>query len=101
MDVAQKWLPRSNRSNARKILHFHVKKRTLHPANEIGVSKYDAALMKTKGRTPYIWNRSAPALLPLSKQITQWPLAAQYAQLLDGVARKRKIVRVMLLRLQN
>ncbi|KAF5402363.1 Subfamily S1A unassigned peptidase (S01 family), partial [Paragonimus heterotremus] len=64
-----------NRSNAGKILHFHVEKIILHPANKIGVLKYDIALMKTKGRIPYIWNRSVPALLPLSKHITQWPSA--------------------------
>ncbi|KAF5402294.1 hypothetical protein PHET_04229 [Paragonimus heterotremus] len=67
----------SNRLNAAKILHFHVEKIVLHPANEIGLSQYDIALMKVRGRIPYIWNKSVAASLPLSNRVRQWSLGGQ------------------------
>ncbi|KAF5394746.1 hypothetical protein PHET_10347 [Paragonimus heterotremus] len=66
---------RINRSNAAKILHFHVDKIILHPSHKIGLLEYDIALMKIKGRIPYIWKKSTPISLPLNKQVKRWPLA--------------------------
>ncbi|KAF5402293.1 Transmembrane protease serine 9 [Paragonimus heterotremus] len=39
-----------------------------------GLLEYDIALMKIKGNIPYLWRKSIPASLPLSKQVRQWPL---------------------------
>ncbi|KAA3679340.1 uncharacterized protein DEA37_0007460 [Paragonimus westermani] len=41
---------------------------------QLGIPEYDIALMKIKGRIPYIWKRSVPALLPMSKHSRRWPL---------------------------
>ncbi|KAF7258095.1 hypothetical protein EG68_04966 [Paragonimus skrjabini miyazakii] len=53
-------------------LRFHVERIIFHPNHEIGLLEYDIALMKIKGRIPYMWGKSVPASLPISKQIRQW-----------------------------
>ncbi|KAF5396995.1 hypothetical protein PHET_10219, partial [Paragonimus heterotremus] len=40
---------------------------------QTGILDYDIALMKIKGRIPYIWNKSVPASLPTSRLSKQWP----------------------------
>ncbi|KAF8564857.1 hypothetical protein P879_10738 [Paragonimus westermani] len=63
-----------NQWKTAKILHFHVEKIITHPAHKIGNLAYDIGLMKVKGRMPYIWKRTTPASLPISKHSNQWPL---------------------------
>ncbi|KAF6773232.1 hypothetical protein AHF37_07885 [Paragonimus kellicotti] len=57
-----------------KPLHFRVEKIIIHPAHKVGILYYDIALMKIKGRIPYIWKKSVPASLPTGRLSEQWPL---------------------------